>query len=176
MVSTTTRNPQANGVIELLHRVIGDKMRTQEINTASDWEVFLHNVTFALRASHHSMLNASPAQAAFGRDMIADIVHKTDWAEQYQRKLDQIARNNKRENAKRRDWKYAPGDRVLLKNDAGVQPKMAPLYSGPYEVIAVRENGTLVLDKGRYIETLHIRPVVPVKSQRGEECQQDQDL
>ncbi|KAE9037000.1 hypothetical protein PR001_g8578 [Phytophthora rubi] len=29
MVPTTTRNPQANGVIERLHRVIGDKMRTQ---------------------------------------------------------------------------------------------------------------------------------------------------
>ncbi|KAE9350653.1 hypothetical protein PF008_g6318 [Phytophthora fragariae] len=55
------------------------------------------------------MSNASPAQAAFGRDMIADIAQKTDWAEQYQRKLDQVARNNKRENAKRRDWQYVPG-------------------------------------------------------------------
>ncbi|POM68748.1 Pol protein [Phytophthora palmivora] len=93
-------------------------MRTQEINTASDWEAFLHNVTFALWASHHSMLNTSPTQDAFGRDMIADIPHKTDWAEQYQRKLDQDARNNKRERAMRREWHYAPGDRVLLKNDA----------------------------------------------------------
>ncbi|KAE8902703.1 hypothetical protein PF005_g12891 [Phytophthora fragariae] len=108
--------------------------------------------------------------------MIAGIAHKTDWAEQYQRKLDQVARNNKRENAKRRDWQYVPGDRVLLKNDAGAQPKMAPLYSGPYEVIAVRENGTLVLDRGRYIETVHIHRVVPAKSKRGEGCHKDQDL
>ncbi|KAG2789769.1 hypothetical protein PC129_g8802 [Phytophthora cactorum] len=62
-VLTTTRNPQANGIIERLHRVIGDKMRTQDIVTHADWENFLHNATFALRATFHFMLRASPAQA-----------------------------------------------------------------------------------------------------------------
>eukprot|EP00644_Phytophthora_capsici_P009905 jgi/Phyca11/18673/fgenesh1_pg.PHYCAscaffold_39_\ len=104
--------------------------------------------------------------------MIADVAHHTDWAEQHKRKVAQVARHNLRENGKRKDWTYTPGDQVLLKNDAGVQAKMAPLYSGPYKVIAVRENGTLVLDKGRYTETVHIRRVVPVKNKRGEDCQQ----
>ncbi|ETI51124.1 hypothetical protein F443_05494 [Phytophthora nicotianae P1569] len=108
--------------------------------------------------------------------MIADIAHRTDWAEQYKRKLDQVARHNQRENSKRRDWTFNPGDRVLLKNDDGVQSKMAPLYSGQYEVIAVRDNGTLVLNKGRYVETIHIRRVIPDKEQRGEGCQQVEDL
>ncbi|KAG3134791.1 hypothetical protein PI124_g4257 [Phytophthora idaei] len=114
------RNPQ---VIKRLHRVIGDKMRTQSIETMSDWEGFLHNVTFALRAAHHSMLDALPAQAAFGRDVIADIAHHTDWKEQYQRKPEPVARYNKRENSKLHDWIFNPGDCVLLKNDAGVLSK-----------------------------------------------------
>ncbi|KAE8892758.1 hypothetical protein PF005_g6982 [Phytophthora fragariae] len=120
------------------------------------------------------MSNASPAQAAFGRDMIADIAQKTDWAEQYQRKLDQVARNNKRENAKRRDWQYVPGHRVLLKNDAGVQPKMAPLYSGSYEVIAGARTERWCWK--RAVTSRRCTSVVPVKSQRGEDCQKDQDL
>ncbi|OWZ13255.1 Pol Polyprotein [Phytophthora megakarya] len=78
-VSTTTRNPQTNGIIERLHRVIGDKMRTQQIVTQDDWENFLHNATFALRASVHSMLGVSPVQATFGRDMIFGVEHSTDW-------------------------------------------------------------------------------------------------
>ncbi|GMF54448.1 unnamed protein product [Phytophthora fragariaefolia] len=89
-VPTTTRNPQANSIIERLHRVIGDKMRTQEIVTHDDWENFLHNATFALRVSVHSMLGVSPAQATFGRDMIFDVAHTTDWHAQYARKIEQV--------------------------------------------------------------------------------------
>ncbi|DBA05126.1 TPA: hypothetical protein N0F65_004976 [Lagenidium giganteum] len=80
-IRTTVRNAQANGVIERVHRVIGDKMRTTTINLTDECESFLHNVTFALRAAHHSMLGDSPAQAAFGRDMLVDIERVTDWAE-----------------------------------------------------------------------------------------------
>eukprot|EP00644_Phytophthora_capsici_P010708 jgi/Phyca11/104757/e_gw1.9.811.1 len=169
---TTTRNPQSNGVIERLHRVIGDKLRTQTIDTKEEWAAFLHDATFALRATYNSMLKSSPAQASFGRDMLFDVKHTTNWDEQYQRKVAQVAKNNKRENDKRREWIYAPGDKVLLRNDAGPQAKMSPLFSGPYEVVAVRTNGTLVLDKGKYMETVHIRRIVPFKSQRGEDCQQ----
>ncbi|EGZ22528.1 hypothetical protein PHYSODRAFT_495537 [Phytophthora sojae] len=70
--------------------------------------------------------------------------HATDWEEQYQRKVEQVTKNNKRENDKRRNWTYAPGDKVLLRNDAGPQAKMAPLFSGPPppNVVAVRTNGT----------------------------------
>ncbi|OWZ11464.1 Pol Polyprotein [Phytophthora megakarya] len=77
-VPTTTRNPQANGIIEPLHRVVSDKMRTQQIVTQGDWENFLQNSTFTLKESVHSMLGVSPAQATFGRDMIFDVEHSTD--------------------------------------------------------------------------------------------------
>ncbi|KAJ8558973.1 hypothetical protein ON010_g8475 [Phytophthora cinnamomi] len=87
----------------------------------------------------------------------------------HQRKVDQVVKNNKRENDKRRNWTYAPEGKVFLRNDGGPQAKMAPLFSGPHNVVAVRTNGTLVLDKGEYMETIHIRRVVPFESQRGED-------
>ncbi|DBA01734.1 TPA: LOW QUALITY PROTEIN: hypothetical protein N0F65_010144 [Lagenidium giganteum] len=118
---------------------------------------FLHNVTFALRASHHSMLGRSPAQAAFGRDMMVDIEHVTDWAERHACKVKQIQQNNHRENAKRVPWDYRPDSISLLR--------------GPYQIQAVRDNGTLVLDKGSDLETVSMRRVIPYKVQGGGECE-----
>lgn len=173
-IVTTTRNPQANAVIERVHRVIGEKMRTKSITTADDWANFLNNTMFAMRASNHSMLKASPAQLAFGRDMLVDMAHKTNWAAEHQRKVDQVRAHNKRENQGRAEWTYRPGDHVLLRRDAGVQGKMQPLFDGPFEVVAVQEHGTLTLDKGRYLEKVHIRRVRPCKANRGGDCESAQ--
>ncbi|OWY97080.1 LOW QUALITY PROTEIN: Pol Polyprotein [Phytophthora megakarya] len=164
-VPTTTHNPQANGITERLHRVIGDKMRTQRIGAHLDLENFLHNAKFTLRASVHStMPGVSPAQATFGRDMIFDRA-------QHARKLEQVCKNNLRENAGRRAWKYQSGDRILLKRDGNINSKLTTLYDGPFVVVAVRDNGTLVIDKGQYTETVHIRRNVPYKDQRGEDSE-----
>ncbi|EGZ21939.1 hypothetical protein PHYSODRAFT_313908 [Phytophthora sojae] len=87
------------------------------------------------------------------------------------RKIEQVRKNNLRENAGRRAWAYQPGDRILLKRDGNINSKLTTLYDGPYTVLAVRDNGTLVIDKGRYTETVHIPRVVPYKDQRGEDCE-----
>lgn len=173
-VVTTTRNPQANSVIERVHRVIGEKMRTKSINTQDEWANFLNDTMFAMRASNHSMLKASPAQLAFGRDMLVDIAHETDWQAEHQRKVNQVRAHNARENQGRSVWTYQPGDQVLLRRDAGVQSKMQPLFDGPFEVIAVQEHGTLTLDKGRYLEKVNVRRVRPCKAKRGGDCEQPQ--
>ncbi|KAF4133049.1 Integrase core domain [Phytophthora infestans] len=155
-VPTTVRNPQANAVIERVHRVIGDKMRR-----------LLHSV-------RHSMTNASPAQQAFGRNMFFDMKHDTDWVEEHRRKADQIKRNDEREKSKIVNWDYTPGDKVLPRRDAGVQGKTLPLFDGPYEVLAVQDTGTLTLDKGRYIEKVNLRRVCPCKKQRRGDCNEAQ--
>ncbi|KAG6620411.1 Pol Polyprotein [Phytophthora cinnamomi] len=107
---TTVCNPQANAVIERVHRVIGDKMCTMTIKITDVWEQFLNNATFALRSAHHSMINASPAQLAFGRDMIFGRKHETNWVDEHRRKVEQIKKNNLRENNKRVNWEHRPGD------------------------------------------------------------------
>ncbi|KAE8892938.1 hypothetical protein PF003_g23042 [Phytophthora fragariae] len=173
-VPTTTRNPQANAVIERVHRVICEKMRTKDIQTQADWADFLNNTMFAMRTSNHSMLKASPAQLAFGRDMLVDVAHTTDWTAEHRRKVEQERAHNERENQGRAKWTYRPGDHVLLRRDAGIQGKMQPLFDGPFEVIAVQEHGTLTLDKGRYLEKVHIRRVRPCKGKRGGDCEQPQ--
>ncbi|GMF52670.1 unnamed protein product [Phytophthora fragariaefolia] len=97
-VPTTTRNTQANAVIERVHRVIGEKMRTKDIQRQGDWTDFLNNTMFAMRTSNHSMLKASPAQLAFGRDVFVDVAHTTDWTAEHRRKVEQVRTHNEREN------------------------------------------------------------------------------
>ncbi|POM62629.1 Pol protein [Phytophthora palmivora] len=167
-VPTTTRSPQANGIIERLHRVIGEKMRTQEINSKDKGLHFC--ITRRLQCGQ-------PTTACWmhPRPKLPLIeTYSSRLRTQRTGKSKQVAKNNTRENSKRRTWTYAPGDNVLLQNDAGSQAKMTPLFNGSYKAVAVRTNGTLVLDKGKYMETVHIRRVVPFKSQRVEGCENTQ--
>ncbi|OWZ11463.1 LOW QUALITY PROTEIN: hypothetical protein PHMEG_00015508 [Phytophthora megakarya] len=83
----------------------------------------------------------------------------------------QVCKNNPCENAGRRAWKYQPGDRILLKCDGNINAKLTTLYARPFAVVAVRDNGTLLIDKRQYTKTVPIRRIVPYKDQRGEDCE-----
>ncbi|KAH9149534.1 hypothetical protein AeRB84_007417, partial [Aphanomyces euteiches] len=86
-VPTTSKNPQANGIIERIHLVIGDKMRTQEIKDFDQWETFCAALVYALRSTTSSMLNTSPGAAVFGRNMLFDLSHVTNWIEVHKKKV-----------------------------------------------------------------------------------------
>jgi transposase InsO family protein len=100
----TTRNPQANAIIERVHQTIGNIIRTfnvQAMDTNDPWTGILAATMFAIRATVHTTTQASPMQLVFGRDAILNIKHITDWEHINQRKQERINENNNRENAKR---------------------------------------------------------------------------
>ena len=75
---TTIKNPQANAILERVHGVLGDMMRTSNINNLDTVDEnlideFLTDAAWAIRSTHHSVLRASPGQCIFGRDMLFDI-------------------------------------------------------------------------------------------------------
>ncbi len=68
---TTVRNPQANAILERVHQVIGQMLRTAEIDMAksvvpNDVDVFIDNAAWAIRSAYHMVLKASPGAAIFG--------------------------------------------------------------------------------------------------------------
>jgi hypothetical protein len=72
---TSLKNPQANAILERIHAVLGNMLRTSELDMAemvkaSDLEVFL---TGAICSTYHIVLKASPGAAIFGQDMLFDI-------------------------------------------------------------------------------------------------------
>ena len=61
----TTRNPQANAIIERIHQTLGNIIRTFELHqdqevTQDSWEGILSAAMFALRSTYHTTTQATP--------------------------------------------------------------------------------------------------------------------
>ena len=80
----TVRNPQANAIMERIHQVIANMVRTFELeDTCMDeddpWAGTLAAMVFAVCPTYHTALQATPGQLVFGREMTFNIKHVTDW-------------------------------------------------------------------------------------------------
>jgi hypothetical protein len=76
---TTIKNPQANAILERLHQVLTQMLRTSKLNmaktiTPDDVDVFLENAAWAICSTYHTVLKACPGAAIFGRNMLFDIL------------------------------------------------------------------------------------------------------
>ena len=143
-------------------------LRTYEVqdleNVDKPLDGILAAICFALRATTHTTLQASPTQLAFGRDHILNVKFEVDWQLIRKRKQDMINKNNERENSKRIAYNYQEGQKVLIKSEQSWNYGKNP-YEGPYEVIEVRNNRSLKLKKllgrGAIFEIHNSRNVVP---------------
>ena len=67
---TTIKNPQANAILEHLHQVLAQMLRTSELDiaetiTPDDVNVFLDNAAWAVCSTYHTVIKASPGAAIF---------------------------------------------------------------------------------------------------------------
>ena len=109
----TTRNPQANSIIERIHQVVGDMIRTRAIFGRKDlpddgsWQGVL-SARQAVRSIVHTTTRATPTQLVFGRDALLNIAFVADLHYIKERKMRRIIQNNQRENATRWENPYQP--------------------------------------------------------------------
>ena len=165
----TTRNPQGNSMVERAHQTIKNMIRSQDLKVRDDlpegqWNGVLSAIRFAMRATLHTTMRATPMQLVYGRDAIHNIRFEADWQYIKARRQQVIHQNNERENAKRVPHTYQVGDSVVI--DQPQHRKYGqPKYRGPYTVDSVNDNGTirLRLPKGVGIvyETWNIRNIHP---------------
>lgn len=163
--NTTAENPQSNGIVERVHQVLADILRTFELEEGvldafEPWRRFLTAAAFAIRSTYHTTLEATPAQLVYGRDMFLPIKFNVDWAELRMKRQAQMSKDNARENSKRVDYKFTIGDKVLL-TKPGILNKLATPRDGPYTVEQVHNNGTLDISKGAVLDTINIRRCIP---------------
>jgi hypothetical protein len=135
---STAYNPQANGIVERVHLVLGDALRTfelqeRELDVDDPWSSFLASAAFAIRSTYHTTLRATPGQLVFGRYMLLPIKFKANWAEIRARHQEEIRRNNERKNKGRKIHDYKVGDQILL-TDSRKKSKLSPPREGPYQV------------------------------------------
>ena len=128
--------------------------------TAEDIDDFLTNAAWAIRSTHHTVLDSSPGAAIFGRDMLFDIPYLADWKAIGERRKSEVSRNNRKENNSRVEYDYAVGHKVLLRQD-GIKRKGAPLYIGPYTITQVYVNSTTRIQYRTISKGLNIKRVIP---------------
>ena len=163
----TKRNPQANSIIERIHQTIGNVIRTFQVHDSyldedDPWSGILAAVMFAVRATYHTTLKATPSQLVFGRDAILNMQFEANWNFIREHKQRIIKKNNQRENAKRIEHTYREGNKVLyavdMKSKYGEDP-----FKGPYKIVKVNDNGTVCLRMGAVTETINIRLIKPYR-------------
>jgi hypothetical protein len=163
----TTRNPQANAVLERVHGVVWNCIRAYEMDDPAVFEqpqpfnAICASVSWAINSTVQSATNATPAQLAFNRDMILPIDYQVHWPTILANRKKQMIRDNAKENAKRLDHEFKEGDQVMLKNDEQRRGKFDRRKFGPFTIQEVRSNGTVILNKGTYYETVNTRRIVP---------------
>ena len=162
---STSHNPQSNGIIERIHQVMGNSLRTfqlesQELSENDPWTPYLASVAWAVRSTYHTVLNATPGQLVFGRDMVLPIQFQADWARIKLRKQETIDKSNTQENAKRIAHDYQVGDKVLLETP-GILRKMSQPRQGPFKIVKVHTNGTVRIRRKNITEQVNIRRLTP---------------
>ena len=163
---SSTANPQSNSVVERMHQTI-EMMLRSKTKLKLPIETILQDVAYALRATINTSTNASPAQLVFQRDMLQDVEYQTNWKALHERRIHQMQQANLKENKTRTRYEYAPGDKVYLYYVTRRQKKL-DIPQGPFTIVAIRPNGTVVLDKGLYTEIVNIRNISPAPSDMGE--------
>ena len=127
------------------------------------WEGILAATMYAMKATYHTTLKATPMQLVFGRDAILNTKFEADWKVISQNKQEMINKNNQRENARRLPHQYKKGDKILHQADWHYKFGSDP-YSGPFTIRKVNNNGTVVIKKDSVLETVNIRTIKPYHS------------
>ena len=169
----TTRNPQANSMVERAHQTIHNMIATQNIERKQDlpggsWAGILSAVAFAMRATIHTTMRATPMQLVYNRDAIHNIRFEADWQYIKERRQKVIVQNNDRENAARVPYTYSVGDQVMIEQYQH-RKYGSPRYKGPYTVNTVNDNGTIrvrqdTANGGAVYQTWNIRNIHPYKA------------
>ena len=169
--TSTSRNPQGNSLIEVIHKTIGQVLLTvvaakNPRSVEQGKQVIEETLATAMHAcrcaTSSSLGNNSPGALAFGWDMFLDIPLIADILAIRNNRQLLVDRRLLRENAKRIKHDYAVGDLVWKKMYLGFSDKLLPTYEGPFPIERVFTNGTVnIRTRPNMVERINIRRIRP---------------
>ena len=109
------------------------------------WSGILAATMFAVRATYHTTLQASPIQLVFVQDYILHINHVADWEHIWQRKQERMNHNKNRENMYRNNHQYKFGDKILVKCRKNSKHELE--FIGPLLVTQINDNENVIFQK-----------------------------
>ncbi len=163
---TSVKNPQANAILEHIHAVVMNKLRTAEINTAysvkpSDIDIFLSDAAWAIRSTYHTVLKASPCAAIFGQDMLVDIPFIADWKKTGEHMQLLTNCNIDHKNEGQIDYDYQVGQKVLVRNNGILRKAESRYLREPWLKTSVHTNRTIRVQCRNKSERMNMRRVKP---------------
>ncbi len=163
---TSVKNPQANAILERIHAVLGNMLRTFELDMAesvkaSHIDIFLSDAAWAVHSTYHTVLKASPGAAIFGRDTLFDIPFIADWHKIGEHRQQLIDLNNAHENEGRIDYDYKVGQKELVRKEGILRKSESIWHKKPWLITSVHTNGTITVQRGNKLERMNIRRVKP---------------
>ena len=166
----TTRNPQANSIVERAHKTVHNLIASAGLRDKDDLDArfgfrgILAAIIRAMNSTVHTTMRATPTQLVFGRDALLNVSFQADWEMIRQRKQRMINLNNACENITRKDYQYAVGQQVMVRLDPN-RKHGEDHFKGPYTVSQVNDNGTVKLTRatnnGAVSQTWNIRNLEP---------------
>ena len=136
----TVRNPQANAIVERVHQIMGNMIRTFVLHEGTQPQDAIPGIfaaiAFGIRSTIHTTTKATPMQLVFGRDSIMNIQHLADWRYIATEKQKLINKNTMRENKKRKAYEYQVNDEVMVELDKSSKYG-TNAFKGPFTVSKV---------------------------------------
>jgi hypothetical protein len=147
----TTQNPQANSILERVHKVLHNMVQVLELKVARDlpdygWTSILSAIRQAIRSTVHTTSRATPTQLVFSRDAILNVSCEANWQYIKERKQRLIVQNNKCKNATHIPHQYNVGDRVMVRLHPN-RKQGTDQSKGPFTVTQVYDTGTVKLSR-----------------------------
>ncbi len=163
---TRIKNPEANAILEHLHQVQEQMLRTSEPDraetiTPDDINVFLGNAAWAICSTYHTVLKASPGAAIFRHNMLFNIPFIANWNKIGDYRQRQTDLSMARKNSTQVDYDYKVGDKVLLTQEGILCKAESPYSKEPWTIMTVHTNRTTRIQHGTQSERLNIRRVTP---------------
>ena len=165
---TTVKNPQANAIVERLHKTMADILRVMlhvdpphnEPDATNMIDNALATVVHASRCAVNHTMQTSPGGMVFNRDMMINVPLISNLAAIGNRRQQLVDENLRRVNAKRIDHNYSVGDWVKF---VEYNPdKLDCRTHGPYPIVRVFTNGCVRVQLAPHIqETVNIRKLFP---------------
>ncbi|OWZ04540.1 LOW QUALITY PROTEIN: hypothetical protein PHMEG_00023540 [Phytophthora megakarya] len=140
----TAKNSQADAICERVHLEIENILRCHE---GTDWRKVIYYTAFAL--SQHPQCFSWPTRLWTRHDL-------TPIARRYlsKRRFNAILVDNDRENDKRLEHFYKPGDQVMLRIPKHFRAKVKRVADGAFPIKTENDNGTMILGKGTSLQQL----------------------
>ena len=167
-VPTTSRNPSANGICELMHQTVANVLRTlvhnelpRTLNDAKEYvDSALATAAHAVRANVSQTTGYSPGALVFHRDMLLDVPIVVDLIKLRDNRQLSVDSNLQRVNSKRISYDYQPGQKILKKRHEWT--KLGERWDGPFEIVRTHVNGNVTVSLCEGVtERLNIRRVKP---------------